>query len=406
MSKDDKTSDAVDTTVVDAVAAKLKEFGATDDIVTKVKALGVETPEDLTELTEADLTAAGLPVVKARKLLSNVKPAEVAAVAQSTEAVIASILPQVPDYASLLDQLRTGGVLKVDRSTVTGLVQAYVANRVGLFDVTEKLAAEIKAYAERNDEPVDPTMYYRLKNQLTRTRYGDLFAAVEGFDGRSVTAAAKKEVLAKVDQKLWPAVREFQARLSGWHDSWFASANNPLALQNTLVALAGGRPGVVPSTSQAPDTGGLHDEADKVNDAANRVFAGEGVQIAAAVAFEASKIREVLANPALPAQVGAANHEQMLKQLGVAVSAADPRFERDLVQYILAILQVKNLASGQDELLYFDALWQLGNQIDWNQLGGTGSLSRLGGSDFHRQLGAAAVRGSDLGDHGSRVRNY
>ena len=396
--KNDQATEAtaVDTVTTapaaDEVLAKLGSLGVPEEKGVKIKNdLGVETAADLALVTEQDLVGIGWSPIAARKLAAALQPPVPEAVAaQTADAVIASILPQVPDYASLLDQLRTGGVLKVERSTVTGLVQAWVANRAGLFGITERLAAEIKAYAERNDEPVDPKVYYRLKNQLTRTRYGDLFAAIEGFDGRSVTAANKKDLMAKTEQKLWPAVREFQARLNGWHDSWVAGANNPLAFQSALAALAGGgRQGVTPSMGQAPDTGGLHDEADTVNDAANRVFAGEGVQIAAAVAFEASKVREVLADPSLPARIGAANHEQMLKQLGVTVSAADPRFERDLVQYILAILQVKNLGSGQDELLYFDALWQLGNQIDWNQLGG-----RRDGS--YSSLGAAALRGAKL----------
>lgn len=379
----------------DEVVAKLGTFGVSEAEAVKLKdELGVETLDDLGLLTEAHLISIGYKPIPARRLAAALQPPVPEATAnQANAAVIASILPQVPDYASLLDQLRSGGVLKVDRSTVTGLVQAWAASRAGLFDITEKLAAEIKAYAERNDEPVDPTVYYRLKNQLTRTRYGDLFAAIEGFDGRSVTAAAKKDLMAKVDQKLWPAVRAFQDRLSGWHDSWWAGANNPLALQNTLLAIGGaGRPGVMPSTGQAPDTGGLHDEADRVNDAANRIFAGEGVQIAAAVTFEATKVREVLADPSLPARIGAANHEQMLKQLGVTVSAADPRFERDLVQYVLAILQVKNLGGGSDnELLYFDTLWQLGNQINWNQLGGdSGSLSRLGGAAIRGAYGSVS----------------
>lgn len=384
-----ETVPAVDP-VVGEVVPKLKEFGATDEIVVKVLNLGVESIADLATLTETDLVGAGLPVVKARKLLNNIAPAPAAAASADPSAVFASILPQVPDYANLLDMLRTGGVLKVDRSTVTGVVQAWVANRAGLFDITQKFADEMLAFAKRNDEPVDPNVYYKLKNQLTRTRYGDLFAAIEGFDGRSVTAANKKDLLASVERTLWPAVREFHDKLAGWHDSWFASANNPLAFQNALTAaLAGGRSGVMPSMSQAPDTGGLHDEAEKVNDSANRVFAGEGVQVAAAVAYEASKIRETLMDPSLPARIGAANHEQMLKQLGVSVSAADPRFERDLVQYILSILQVKNLGSGQDELLYFDALWQLGNQIPWEQLGGGRSVS-------YSDLGGAAIRASRL----------
>ena len=182
--KNDQATEAtaVDTVTtapaVDEVLAKLGSLGVPEEKGVKIKNdLGVETAADLALVTEQDLVGIGWSPIAARKLAAALQPPVPEAVAaQTADAVIASILPQVPDYASLLDQLRTGGVLKVERSTVTGWVQAWVANRAGLFGITERLAAEIKAYAERNDEPVDPKVYYRLKNQLTRTRYGDLFA--------------------------------------------------------------------------------------------------------------------------------------------------------------------------------------------------------------------------------------
>ena len=54
--------------VTDEVAAKLKEFSATDDTITQVKALGASTVADLSLLTEPELVAAGLAPLNARKL--------------------------------------------------------------------------------------------------------------------------------------------------------------------------------------------------------------------------------------------------------------------------------------------------------------------------------------------------
>ncbi|HRC27774.1 MAG TPA: hypothetical protein PKV96_00110 [Candidatus Saccharimonas sp.] len=114
------------TPVVDEVAAKLAEFGANDSVVAAVKALGVESVADLAELTEADLSGAGLPVVKVRKLLGSVKPVTGPTVDAPvmSSAAFDSVLPVVQDDASWLTALKTGGVLKVDQSTVVAAVRA------------------------------------------------------------------------------------------------------------------------------------------------------------------------------------------------------------------------------------------------------------------------------------------
>ena len=403
MSKDDKTSDAVDTTVVDAVAAKLKEFGASDDTVSKVKELGVETPEDIAELTEADLTAAGLPVVKARKLLDAVKPAKVADAPVVSNAALEAVLPNVQDDESWLKALKTGGVLKVDQSTVIGAVRAALAKRVGLYDVPGLLAAAMEAFADESEEQVDPT-FYQLREQMTRRSYAEIFAAVPGLNGSFVTDKRKNQLLARLNDFLWPSVISFNTQLKGWQESWMQGAANPGVM---MMALMGGGGALPPGVMQAPDTAAIRDAADAVKDAINKAFAGTGVQISAALAYEAQEIKKSLEDPRLPALVGVANREQLLKKLGVAVPATYPRLETNLTKYVLGVLGLEDQAAGNEELSYLGALFMLGSQIDWSQLnGGSGSLSRLGGSDFHRQLGAAAVRGSDLGDHGSRVRNY
>ena len=120
---------------------------------------------------------------------------------------------------------------------------------------------------------------------------------------------------------------------------------------------------------QPPDTGGLRDNAAAVADAVNRVFAGTGVQIAAALAYEANRIKDTLSNPRLPAMIGAANRETMLRQLGVAVSATYPRLETNLTKFVLAVMQAQEQPAGTEELQYFAAMFMLGSQIPWDQLG-------------------------------------
>ena len=123
-----------------------------------------------------------------------------------------------------------------------------------------------------------------------------------------------------------------------------------------------------PGMMAPPDTGVLRDYADSVADAINRVFAGTGVQIAAALAFEATRIRDILMRPGLPAMIGATNRDQMLKMLGVDVPATYTRLETNLTRYVLAVMQVKDQPAGNEELRYFGTLYMLGSQIPWGEL--------------------------------------
>lgn len=373
-------------TATDEVALKLKEFGATDEIVAKVKDLGVDTFSDLSSLTEADLVGVGLAVVKARKLLESVKHAPSSdPAAFSATVTFDGVLPTVLDDASWLTALKTGGVLKVDQSTVVAAVRAALAKRVGLYDVPAKLSAAMETFADESEEQVDST-FYALRKQMTRRNYADIFAAIDGLDGSFVTEKRKTELLSRLDRHLWPAISGFNAQLKGWQESWMQGAANPAMM---MMALMGGGAGALPpGIMQAPDTASLRDAADAVKDAINKVFAGTGVQIAAALAYEASEVKKSLEDPRLPALVGVANREQMLKKLGVAVPATYPRLETNVTRYVLAVMNLEDQAAGNEELSYLGALFMLGNQIDWSQLGG----GRAGYSD----LGAAALKGMRL----------
>jgi hypothetical protein len=109
----------------------------------------------------------------------------------------------------------------------------------------------------------------------------------------------------------------------------------------------------------------------------NYVFAGAGLPVAMALAYDAQQIRKVLESSTLPAQVGAANREQMLRMLSVAVSSDYPRLERNLKQYALGVIELQNVTSGQAELQYLLALYQLGAMIDWSRLNPTVSSGPL-----------------------------
>jgi hypothetical protein len=340
---------------------------------------------DLGSLTEADLTDSGVGMkpLPARKLLSALKTEKVAETAASTMGAAVSfdgILPSVPSNENWLKALQAGGVSKVDNSTIISAVRAALADRVGLFGIPGKLVKEMERYADSIEEQVDPE-FFGLRKQLTRRSYAELFEAIDGLDGNYVTDERKRQLFTRIDQYFWPTIITFNNQVKSWQESWMQGVANPALMMSVFMASSAGIGAMPPGMMQPPDTGILRDHADAVADAVNKVFAGTGVQIAAAMAFDATKISETLENPRLPAMIGAPNRDQMLRQLGVAVSATYPRLEQNLTRYVLATMQVKDQPAGQDELAYFGALFMLGAQIPWDQLnrGASGAVSGIGG---------------------------
>ncbi len=377
---------------VDPVAAKLKSLGLDDIVITKVKdELGAETETDLARLTEADLVGVGVKKLKARQVIASLTPVPVApeptATAPNPVAVsFDSVLPSVPTDASWLEALRTGGILKVDQSTVIAAIRAALAHRAGLFGITDSLVRLMEQFADENDEQVDAE-FFKLHKQMTRRNYSEIFDAIDGLSGNYVTDTRKKRLFLRIDQHLWPAIISFYDQLRSWQEAWLQGAANPALMMNAVLGAVGGGMAMPPGMMQPPDTGVLRDHADAVADAVNKAFAGTGVQIAAALAYDASKIKESLENPRLPALTGCANRDQMLKKLDVAVSATYPRLETNLTRFVLAVMRVKDQAAGNEELQYFGALFMLGSQIPWDQLGGTSgnpkrsaSITGIGGN--------------------------
>ncbi len=321
---------------------------------------------------DADIKAllTGLPVAVANMAIKQLR--EVAAAASAGPAVVwgaSDNLPTVPSDESWLSALRAGGVLKVEQSTVISAVRAALAHRAGLYDIPEMLAKRMETFADENAEAVPPE-YFKLRKQLTRRSYAEIFEAIDGLDGNFVTDARKNTLFARIDTSLWPAIISFYSQLKAWVEAWQQGAVNPTLLLNAFASMASGGVGgaMPPGMMQPPDTGVLRDGAEAFADSINKVFAGTGVQIASALAYDATRIRESLENPQLPTLVGAANRDQMLRMLGVEVSATYPRMETNLTKFVLGVMMIKNLAAGNEELQFFGSLYMLGSQIPWDQL--------------------------------------
>lgn len=384
------TEAAAATPATDPVAELLKSHGVSDEVVDKVKSeLGASNAEDLGGLTEADLIGVGMKVLPARKLVEKLKPAApatpVAAEVVAPQAAMSArldLLPKVPDDESWLAALKVGGVLKFSPATVTGTVSAALANRCGLFDLPKRLVQAMEQQAESLAEPVGAD-FFEMQRMLTEHSYAEIFAAIPGASGRYATQTRKDALLAKLDQGLWSSLTSFHIQLNNWIDAWQKTGMNPAVMMGAMAALVNRT--AAPPMMVAPPTDALRDGAESVIEVINKVFAGTGILVATALAYDAQQIRKALETPTLPAQVGAVNREQMLKQLGVAVTSDYPRLEQSVKQYVLALIELPNVTVGQIEIEYLTALWQLGSAITWDKLGldSSGRVSKptgIGGS--------------------------
>ena len=375
---------ATNVEVDEAVLAMLKEFDTDlDPIAIIVNELGVESLEDLASLEVSDLTGAGMKLAKARRLVNELKakaaaPAVAAAETRAIQTQFEALLPPVPTDDSWLNALKTGGILKVDESSYIAAIRAALAFQAGLYSIPDALAKAMEKYADETEEQVDPT-FYALRKSLTRRTYGDIFAAIDGLDGTFITEGRRKEFLGRIRDTLWPAIAESYKTLDGWYQTWRASFSDPSML---IAAIGGGFGGGAPGMSMItpPDTAPLHDAGDTLVDSINRVFRGTGVQVAAAMAYDANVIRNTLEDTRLPSMVGVKNREMMLKKIGAAVSSNYIRLEQNLVKYVLGFAKHDTVTSDV-EVNYFVALWQLGTQINWNELGvsNTGGVTGLTG---------------------------
>lgn len=360
----------------ETLKTQLLGLGLNEEQVVKLEAQGVNEATDMQLLSAEEIVAnTGCGLVVAKKI--------VAAFALKVEQPMAAIntsfdvLPTVPSDEAWMDSLKVGGVLKFNSSTVIGTVSAALAEKVGLYDLPKKIGEAMEKQAESLQEPVGDD-FYKMQAMLTKRNYSEIFGAMPGVDGKFATQARKDALLKRIDDKLWTSLSFYQQQLKQWVDSWQQTMANPGAIFSALTALSGG--GGIPAgiMQQIPPTDGLHDSADSVINDINYVFAGTGIPVALALAYDAQQIRKVLENPTLPAQIGVSNREQMLRTLNVAVSSDYPRLEKNLKQFVLGIIEFQNVTPGNTEVQYIWSLNQLGAQIPWDKLGVEGHAG-LGG---------------------------
>lgn len=340
--------------------------------------MAIEILKDASASPDSDIKAKlnGTPSGVANKAIKLLRGAPQVTQAAAAAFSTLNMLPEVPTTEAWLTALRTGGQLKVDMPTVISATRAALAKRVGLYDIPDKLVERMEAYAESLNEPA-PATFFTLRDHITRRDYADIFQAIPGMKGSFVTETRKKELFRRIDGLLWPSIIKFNGLLKAWVESWQQGAANPAMMLNMVASMVtGGVGGAMPPGMMAPpDTGGLRDEAEGFADQVNKVFAGVGVPIARALAYDANRIRDILDDPSLPASIGAPNRDHMLRMLSIDVTATYTRLETNLTRFVLAIMQVKDVPAGNEELQYLGSLYMLGAQIPWTDLDvGRGSL--------------------------------
>jgi hypothetical protein len=349
------------------------------DLVGEPGQEAIELLQDAEYTPDNDITAAvgsGVAKAKLKKAIAGLrkKPevpaATIAEAAAPMSTVSFDLLPQPPSDESWLNALKVGGVLKFDRTTVSGTVSAALAHRVGMDDLPEVLSAAMERHSESLEEPVGDD-FYRVLAMLTQRNYSDIFAAMPGVTGRFATNARKKRLLDRMDTILWPALISFHKRMEAWVEASAKVTMNPSAVMANVAAMVHGRRAFA-TGMQPPSTDPLRDAAEDVVNQINKIFAGTGIVVAMALAYDAQQIRGVLENPTLPMQLGASNREQMLRMLNVSVSSDYPRLELSLKRFTLGIIELPNVTPGDTELNYLDALYQLGAMIPWDKLGVSG----------------------------------
>ena len=333
-----------------------KEVISDAEIIEALKEFNI--PSGVLKAAIKKLRAAGVPVVIAEQPVS----------AANSAIQTFSILPAVPDEKSFIEMLKTGGELKVDVTEVLSAVKAGLANSLKLYDLPDLILKKMEAWAEKMEEPCGKS-FYDMQKLLTEKKYGDVLAVI-GTTGNYVSEARKKAFFVKLNDRLWGALGSFQTALKAWMDSWTGSMNPGVMMM--AMASHGSGTTLPPGMMAPPDTMLLRTTAEDVINEINRIFAGPGIPIARALAYDATRIMGILSDPNLPAQIGATTKDQMIKDLGITVGADIVRTEQSLTRYTMAIMSLSKVTADA-ELGYIAALYQLGQIIQWDKISGGGT---------------------------------
>lgn len=358
---------------MDDLISKLTALGIEEakakEIAEKAKADGVTDLAGAALINEGEWIGYGATKVAARKLVADLnKPAAPPAPAAPVASPFAmtSVLPAVPDDGDFLKLLQVGGTLEMQPTDVIAAVRVTFAQRYGLFDIDEKIVAAMELRAEELKKPYTQP-YYDIRRELSRKKYADVLQALD-VPGNIVTERNKKAFLGKL-AGIWDVLSDFQTRIDAWQSAWQTKMSNPGVLFSGIAAMmsGGAAAGAASGLVDAPDTAPVLDAATSVIDSLNEMFAGAGIPVARALAADAVQLRSILERSDIVAATGSASREEMIKKLGLAVTADTVRSEKSVTQYVLAVLKLPECPTTQLPM-YIVALKELGANVPWDAL--------------------------------------
>jgi hypothetical protein len=298
------------------------------------------------------------------------KPAVSADSTDKAAAPVLSILPNLPDETSFIEMLKVGGDLKVGKTEVLSAVKAALAKQVGLYELPGALLKKMEEFSEEQEEPCGKE-FFEVQKLLTEKKYGDILAVI-GVTGSFISEGRKNAFLAKLDEYLWESLKSFHLQLNAWQKTWMEGAANPAIMMMALAKPGGALP---PGIADPPDVSPVRVSGEEVINKINKVFAGPGIPVARAMAYDATRILGIIENPKILTQTGYTTKDQMLKGLGVAVGSEIVRMEQNITRYTLAIMSLPEVAAD-DELMYLTAMLRLDGAIPWDKLGAKGIGSK------------------------------
>lgn len=292
------------------------------------------------------------------------------------------LIPDAPLGTGLLDILRDTQDLIVDRNTVSAGIEALFAWNMGLDTIPEKLSNRMEAAAKEARRPVSADLR-KIEKLVRERRYADV-----NIDGRLVTEARKRELIAALAQ-LPEVMYQFHGFLSAW------DAQRQSMLQGNLAAQLQGR-------RLYPPFEPVVTAAESVVNTLNEAFSGYGVDVAAALAYEAVRVREILEQADLYLKLGYPNKELMFRGLEIGVPSGDRQMHRAVASYVAFVaVDVRNMPTGE-EGPRLEALFIKGEGIKPWMVGEYGRPSKGDRSSTHPN---GSGRGAPIPGGTDRVRS-
>lgn len=339
-----------------------QDFDAIDD-----KAVAALRNEQLTPDLYDTLVKAGVKKSPAHEAVLGIRnvPAPAPApsvVAENTQAIIASLLPELPAGTTAITEVfRTGGILKTDKMSVLAAMKVWFASKFRVFDALAIIANRIEEYADHRHIKCGPK-FYEINALVGQRVYGEILAAIGAKGGHVITPAREKKFLTKMDTLL-PVLSDFQNTLAIWDDDWMKKMQAVQAGQTTDARVAAR----FRRMTTAPDTAPIRALSKRVFDAINVAMSGTSEPVALGLGYEAEWLKEKARDPEIPAATGYPDFEAMCDELNLGLDDEVARRENAMAQYVLAIMNLDRVPPTL-EADYLGELRDLGNSIPFDKL--------------------------------------